>query len=282
MLPPMMDGDQFSSSREQMYASWEAQRSRSNDAYGVGGSSFAPPLGHNGGMVPPPGIPESGPFLDHHTRQHIVPGMRSHSLNLPTQSSCRLLPALGSFSASSTDFGTGNLACLGTVRHLRVTMAHSTTWALVAGDTRFGLLLRLQIRLCALVAWREHQLLQCARSCQTHLQSLDSFGFGSDLNHKPLDSSIIDSISTGNTAIGGTALWGGSAVQATGGSSLLGNIINASSGYQQEISHHQHHHQNEPDSLFSNLSFQPCGASWERDCMNYVQSSDGGGSGSIW
>jgi hypothetical protein len=104
------------------------------------------------------------------------------------------------------------------------------------------------------------------------------FGFGSDLNQKTLDSSIIDSISTGNTAIGGSALWGGSSVPATGGSSLLGNLINNAGEYQNENSHHH----NESDSLFSNGAFQSGGASWERDRMNNVQSSGGGGNSSIW
>jgi hypothetical protein len=56
-------------------------------------------------------------------------------------------------------------------------------------------------------------------------------GFASNLNQSmpqqqsSLDSSLIESISTGNDAIGGATLWG-SAPAPTSGSSLLGNLIN--------------------------------------------------------
>jgi Ankyrin repeats (3 copies) len=262
MLPPM-DGQQ---SRELQQSQWEAQRSF--DTYGVGGTFT--PLG-NGGMGPPPGIPESGPLLGH-GRQH-VPVMRSHSLNLPTHTS-RLPPAtLNSFSASS-DLGSNLFGG-------NTSLARSDNTQYMGGGLGSSLLsggfanppLRSGV-------------IERGATAPAHMSSLlpeapavpGLFGFGSDLNQKTLDSSIIDSISTGNTAIGGSALWGGSSVPATGGSSLLGNLINNAGEYQNENSHHH----NESDSLFSNGAFQSGGASWERDRMNNVQSSGGGGNSSIW
>lgn len=282
MLPPIMDG-QFSSSRE-LHAPWEAQRSMPNNTYGIGGSFD--PLGSSGGMGPPLGI-ESGQLLDHHDMQHMVHVMRSHSLNLPIQSSSRLPPALGSFSASSTDFGTGGSSLFGeSTAFARNDNAHHNMGGGGMGSSfrSFSGLATTPLRSGADDRSATAPLPPRAFLSDAPAVTPGLFGFGSDLNHKTLESSIIDSISTGNTAIGGSALWGGSALPAAGGSSLLGNLINNSSEYQKEMSHrHQNEHrQNEQDSLFSSPAFQPGGPSWERDHLNNVQSSGGAGNGSIW
>jgi ankyrin repeat protein len=57
-------------------------------------------------------------------------------------------------------------------------------------------------------------------------------GFGLDPQRsgsQTLDSSIIDSISTGGADLGGASLWGGTSGGAVGGSSLLGNLIHTNS-----------------------------------------------------
>jgi hypothetical protein len=54
------------------------------------------------------------------------------------------------------------------------------------------------------------------------------FGLGPQRSGaQTLDSSIIDSISTGGSVLGGASLWGDS--NAVGGSSLLGNLIHTNS-----------------------------------------------------
>ena len=57
-------------------------------------------------------------------------------------------------------------------------------------------------------------------------------GFGLDPQRsgsQTLDSSIIDSISTGGADLGGASLWGDTSGGGIGGSSLLGNLIHTNS-----------------------------------------------------
>lgn len=270
MLLPM-DGQM---QREISQAQWEAHRAMSmNDSYGIGGYTQ---LGGGVGMGPPPGISESGSLLNHHGQQH--PGIRSNSLNLPTQQSGGPPPALGSFSAASTDFAAGGSSLFG----------GSTAYARNDGTQHVGgggigsSLLSGGYANSPLPGLLERATTAPlnANSYVTDNPVLPSlFGFGSDLNRKTLDSSIIDSISTGNTAIGGSALWGGSSGPANGGSSLLGNLISNSNDGQPENALHQ----DGPDSLFARSVYQAGGAPWERERVNNVRSSSGGGNGSsIW
>ena len=108
------------------------------------------------------------------------------------------------------------------------------------------------------------------------------------MNQKTLDSTIIDSISTGNTGIGGSTLWGAPELQTnTGGtSSLLENLILNSTSIPNDYQHENTlFSTNELESQFPETSFLSKDAvAWDRNRMqnNLHSSRESTNGSSIW
>jgi hypothetical protein len=272
--PPGFSADQAPFHARDSRLQWDTPGTlpSTNEVYGLTGTFSQ--LGATG-FSPSFGIPESGPFLDSHGSSHSL--ARSTSLNLPSAPN-QLPQALGSFSAASTDFATGGSSLFGgatafvrndSSQHLTSGMGSSllpNPYSIV--PPRSGLIERATTVPSPNVS-----------SYMTEAPGMPGlFGFGADLNQKTLDSSIIDSISTGNTAIGGSTLWGGTTGHTNSGSSLLGNLINGSTGYQPENSISL----NDPSARYAGQSFHSAAAPWEQS--NNVPSSQesGNGTSNIW
>ena len=209
-------------------AQWEAHRSLSmNDSYALNNhGTYNHSIGMSGLGVTSM-IPESSPLPSHH--RSFYDDIGAPSLNLPSQSNT-LPSAFGSFSGTSTDFAPGNSSLFGGGS---TTLMRNDGGTAQYGNDISGLGNPLGY---SMSSFRSNPLDRSisAPVSSSYLNDTNShsisglFGFGSDLNQKAIDSTIIDSISTGNTGIGGSALWGSPPeTQTTGGgtSSLLGNLI---------------------------------------------------------
>jgi Ankyrin repeats (3 copies) len=284
--PGFSHGPLLSSTEGQMpqrgitQAQWEAHRLLSiNDAYPMNSAAYSQ---DDVGMMGLDSIaPQSDQLQNHHGNYYA--GFQSQSLNLPTHAN-GLPRTVGSFSAASADFAPGGSSLFG---------SGSTTLVRNDGGIQYGSegmgasLLSSGYHMQPL----QSNLMERSISAPSHLQSSfmndsshrmpDLFGLGPEINQKAIDSSIIDSISTGNAGIGGSALWDGTPDAHNGGSSLLRNLIsNSSLDRQGESSLFS----NEADSHFPSTHFlSNDGVSWEQETLNKLHSSQEGTMGSsIW
>ena len=291
ILPAMENGGHQPQHRGITQAQWEAHRSLSmTDSYALNNNgAYNHSLGM-GGLGITSMIPESSPLPNHH--RNYYDDMQAPSLNLPSQSNT-LPSAFGSFSGTSADFAPGNASLFGGGS---TTLMRNDGGATQYGNETPGLGAPLGF---SMSPYRSNPLERSisAPTSSSYLNDAGShnipgglFGFGSDLNQKALDSTIIDSISTGNTGIGGSALWGSAPEShtSTGGgtSSLLENLILNSTStpndYQQENTLFA---SNEMESQFPETSFLSKDAvAWDRNRLqnNLHSTHEGTNGSSIW
>jgi hypothetical protein len=236
-------------------------------------------------------IPESSPLPSHH--RSYYDDLQAPSLHLPNQSNT-LPSAYGSFSGTSADFAPGNASLFGGGS---TTLMRNDGGTAQYGHDTPGLGAPLGF---SMSPFRSNPLERSisAPTSSSYLPVNDSsshnipgglFGFGSDLNQKTLDSTIIDSISTGNAGISGSALWGSAPESHTAGggtSSLLENLIlNATS------TPNDYQHENtlfastELESQFPETSFLSKDAvAWDRNRIqnNLHSSRESTNGSSIW
>jgi hypothetical protein len=298
ILPTMDSVGQQQQQQQQQHrgitqAQWEAHRSLSmNDAYAFNNNNgvYNHSLMGMSGLGITSMIPESSPLPHHH--RNFYEDMQAPSLNLPSQSNA-LSSAFGSFSGTSTDYTLGNASLFGGGSTALMRNDDGTTQY---GNDTPGIGAPIGF---SMSPFRSNPLERSisAPSSSSYIPAKDSssnilpgglFGFGSDLNQKALDATIIDSISTGNTGIGGSALWGNvpeSRSTSGGTSSLLENLIlNATStpsDYQQEDTLLSS--TNELESQFPETSFLSKDAvAWDRSRVENKIPREGTSGSSIW
>jgi Ankyrin repeats (3 copies) len=270
-------------------AQWEAHRSMlPNDSYNTNMNNHNMGFGRLGvGPI----IPETGPLPNFHGNYYS--GMPPLPLNLSSHSS-GMHPTMGSSSGTEADLVRGggtNLFGSGSP-----TLVRNEERTNFAGDGVFGSTL-LSSGYPPPTPPAPSNFLERSISAPSHISSsfvndpsspslTDYFGFGADMNQKAIDASIIDSISTGNAGISGSALWGTpDARNENGGSSLLRNLINSSnSDYTHETSLFPATNET-TDTRFSNATAYHSndGLSWEQERLSKLHSSKEGTIGpSIW
>jgi hypothetical protein len=266
---------------------WDNAPRSISETFGHAPGSFAP-LGSTGPSLGPPGIPESGPLLDHgHQKPPAVPG---HAFDLGGRRSS----APGSFATGQGGLAVGGPSLLGGALVSNDTGANTLGRPTLFGGAPVNIQRRpdsgMGPSLLADSFDRRLSLNEGGTSISGGGGQAARFGgadFHRSLSQPPaLDASIIDSISTAPSGIGGSTLWGDSS--ANGSSSLLANLINPND-QQGGLS------QNAPigSNLASLSSHGPNeqrapGAgptSWNQDRSNSLPPSGGGGGGAggpIW
>lgn len=289
ILPAMDGGGHQPQHRGITQAQWEAHRSLSmNDSYALNNDGTYNHSIGIGGLGITSMIPESSPLPNQH--RSYYDGIQDPSLNLPSQPNA-LSSAFGSFSGTSADFAPGNASLFGGGS---TTLMRNDGGSTQYGNDASGLGPPMGY---SMSPFRSNPLERSisAPSSSSYLNDASShnipglFGFGSDLNQQALDSTIIDSISTGNTGIGGSALWG-NAPEAhstgVGSSSLLGNLIlNATSTPNDYENKNSLFASNELESQFPETSFLSKDAvAWDRNRLrsNLQPSHESTNGSSIW
>jgi Ankyrin repeats (3 copies) len=271
------------------HAQWEAHRSMlSNDSYNPNINSHHMGFGR---MSLGPIIPETAPLPNFHGNYYS--GMPSLPLNLSSHSN-GMHPTMSSISGAETDFvHGGGTSLFGNGSPPLVRNEEGTKFA---GNGVFGSTL-LSSGYPPPTPPLPSNFLERSISAPSHISSSfvsdptspslpDYFGFGADMNQQAIDASIIDSISTGNAGISGSALWGTpDARNANGGSSLLRNLISTSnSDYPHETSLFPPTSESADARFPTATAFHSTeGLSWEQERLSKLHSSQEGTIGpSIW
>ena len=262
---------------------WDSQRPPLPSNHQMPHMSPPPAQATMTSLLAPPGIPESGPLLDRSDLGHGT--QRSQSFSVPPMPN--RMPAQRSYSGSVYPDNSGGsmLGPLPTANNepLGGGLAGSSFLSDGFGANNHN----------------RHSAPPSAPAGFGASLPLSSggvpglMGFGNDLvvggagSSPHLESAIIDSISTGNTAINASALWN----EAPAGSSLLGSLIDGSAA---NNSHGAAVHSSETNGnpLFtSSSSFNSNDnnsgnnnnhPSWHPDRVLQQKPSGGGGGGSIW
>jgi hypothetical protein len=199
---------------------WDAmQRSSSFGDMHVSSHSFSPFASVQ--MGPPPGIPESGPLMD----RLVQHNERAQSFSIPYGSRHMSIPTPSqrSFSTGATHYGTGGMADISMRSSESSHMAHTEASAshyLPGGFSRTQPPVPMSASNMGISPGSHHDFGNDGSAIPGLM------GFGNPLNQGvPLDSAIIDSISTSNTVLGVSDLWGDSKVM---GSSLLDTLLESS------------------------------------------------------